>query len=53
MENFYKIQDVAKALSVTRNTIYNWIREGKIKVTRINGNPRISESEIERLKKEG
>lgn len=51
MERFYKISDVAEVFSVTRQTIYNWIEEGKINVTRINGIPRISEKEIERLKR--
>lgn len=51
MEKFYKIKDVAEVFSVTRQTIYNWIAEGKVNVIRINGNPRISEKEVERLKK--
>ena len=51
MEQYYKIKDVAKMLSVTIRTVYRWIDDGKITATRINENPRISESEITRITK--
>ena len=51
MEQLYKIHEVAKLLSVTRQTIYRWQAEGKIEVIYINDNPRIKESELKRLMK--
>lgn len=49
MEQLYKITEASKILSVTRQTVTRWIKEGKIQVVRINGNPRIKESELKRL----
>ena len=52
MEKLYKITEAAEILSITRQTIYQWHDEGKIQFVRVNGNPRIKESELKRLIKE-
>ena len=49
MEKLFTINEVAKLLKVTRQTIYNWENEGKIHFNRVNGLPRISESELKRI----
>ena len=51
MEKLYKYSEVAELLSVTRHTVERWAREGKLNVVRINGNPRVAESELKRLMK--
>lgn len=53
MEKYYKITEAAEILSVTKTTINNWRSQGKIKVVKINGRPRIAESELKRLAEEG
>lgn len=53
MEKYYNITEAAELLSVARFTIYRWNKKGKIKIVTINGNPRIAESELKRLIKEG
>lgn len=51
MEKQYTIKEVCKILGVTRQCIYHWERLGKINFTRVNGLPRISESELKRIVK--
>lgn len=51
MENQFTINQVCDILKVTRQTIYNWEKEGKIKFTRVNGLPRIAESELKKIVK--
>jgi len=46
---YYKIQEVAEMLSLSRQTIYKYIKEGKIKTTDVAGNPRISKEEVEKM----
>lgn len=52
MEKQYTIKEVCKILGVTRQCLYHWERSGKISFTRVNGLPRISESELKRIVKE-
>ena len=49
MERLYTIPEAAKALSVTRQTIYNWSKAGIIKFVRVNGRPRITETQIKSI----
>lgn len=49
MEQHYTITVVAKKLSVHRNTVARWLRDGLIKAVRIGGSVRIAASELERL----
>lgn len=52
MDILYNITKTAKLLGVSRNTIYKWEKENKIKIIKINGLGRVSESEIKRLRGE-
>lgn len=52
MERLYNITDTARYLSVGRNTIYRWIKQGLIQTIKVNGLTRIRESEIKRLRGE-
>ena len=46
----YTISEVAEILRVTRQTVYNWIKSGKIRVVRLpNGFIRITEDELKRI----
>lgn len=51
MEKQYTFKEVCKLFGITRQTIYNWQKEGKIKVVMINGRPRVPESELLRISK--
>jgi len=48
---FYTPEEAAVKLKITRRTVYRWLREGKIKATKLGQSPlwRIPESEIRRL----
>lgn len=43
--------DVCKIFKVSLGTVNNWIKEGKIKAVKIGRSVRISEEEIDRLKR--
>lgn len=45
------INKVAVEFGVTYRTVWNWIKDGKIKAVKISGIVRIPKSEVERLKK--
>ena len=52
MAEAYTIAKAAELLGVTRATLYNWIREKKVAITRIG--PRtafVTSAEVERVKK--
>lgn len=49
MEQLYTRKEVAKLAKVTIQAIVKWEKQGKIKVVRFNGKPRITESELKRL----
>ena len=51
MEQLYTFREVIKLLKIERTTLYRWEKEGKLKVVRINGKPRVPESELKRLMK--
>ena len=48
---YYKVKEVAEMLSVTRQCIDKWRKQGRIKAIKIGKAVRISEEEIERLKR--
>ena len=50
-KRFYRIDDVAEMLGVHRNTISNWIKQGKLKTSVIGGIKLIPSTEIDRLEK--
>lgn len=49
MEKLYKPEEVAEILKTSRETIYNWLRSGKLKGKKVFNFWRISESELNRI----
>ncbi|OHB72101.1 MAG: hypothetical protein A2W23_08685 [Planctomycetes bacterium RBG_16_43_13] len=46
----FRPDEVAKIIGVTRQTVYNWIQEGKIQVCRTPGGQyRVLRGEVERI----
>jgi excisionase family DNA binding protein len=45
------VEEVAKEFHVTKQTVYNWINAGRIRVVRLFGLLRIEQSEVERIKR--
>lgn len=48
-----KVEDLAKELKVSQMTIFRALQQGKIKAIKIGNCWRISEEELERIKKVG
>lgn len=52
-EHLWTVEDAAKYLGVTTQTVYKWVKKGEIPAIRVNRFLRFSQSEIdEHLKKE-
>ncbi len=51
MERYYTPEEIAELLKVSRETVYNWLRAGKLKGTKVFNFWRVSESELSRLLK--
>ena len=49
----YKVRDVAALLNIGRTTLYEYVREGKVRVVRFGRAIRIGRDELERIKREG
>ena len=49
MEKLYTLEEVSNILKVARITLERWEKANKIEVIRINGHPRVKESELQRL----
>jgi excisionase family DNA binding protein len=48
VEKLYTVKEVAKILSVSQNTIWRWVREGKLKSIKLsNGATRFTEKDIQ------
>ncbi len=47
-----RITELAKRLNVSRRTIYNWVDNGKVKLTEVDGIQYIADTEAQRLIKE-
>lgn len=45
----YRIADACHSLSISRSSLYNMIRDGRVKAVKIAGRTLILRSEIERL----
>jgi excisionase family DNA binding protein len=43
------VQDAARALSVSRATIYNWMRENRIETARVGGRRLVKIASVRRL----
>lgn len=52
-EKIYTLDDIAKELFVTKRTIYNYIKDKKIKCTKIGKLWTVSESELNYIKENG
>jgi len=50
LDRLYNITKTAELLGVTRETIYQWNREGKIKFIKVNGFNKVSENEIMKMR---
>lgn len=53
MENYLTLKDVAARLKVTKKTLYEWRRAGKIEFVKIGTRNRITTAELERFIEEG
>ncbi|MBT1279310.1 helix-turn-helix domain-containing protein [Thermoanaerobacter sp. CM-CNRG TB177] len=49
MEKLYTPEELAELLKVSRETVYNWLRSGKLKGIKVVNFWRIPESELNRL----
>jgi len=47
MEKLYKVEEVAEMLNVTRQTIYNWLKDGSLKEIKIKGIVRIKKTDLD------
>lgn len=46
MEEYYTIEEIMKVLKVSRNTVYSWIKEGRIKGVKIGRQWRIPKTAL-------
>ncbi|NLG84189.1 MAG: helix-turn-helix domain-containing protein [Firmicutes bacterium] len=53
MEQYYTPEEVANLLKINRETLYRWVREGRIKAKKIGTLLRIPESELKRFLESG
>jgi excisionase family DNA binding protein len=53
LEDFLFVEEAAKELRVTRKTLYDWMREGKLDFVTIGGRRRISRAALLALVKPG
>lgn len=49
----YTAKEVADILKLNERTVRNWINDGKIKAVKLNSEWRVSEEELNKIKKEG
>lgn len=49
MEKLYTVKEACELLKLTRQTLWNYCKEGKIEVVKIGTNIRIKESELKKL----
>lgn len=50
MDKLYNISKAGQLLGVTRQTIYRWEKEGKLKFVEVNGFKKVSELEIKKMR---
>ena len=46
LEKSYTPQEVAEALNVSRQTVYNWIKAGKLPAHKVGGTFRVYETDL-------
>jgi len=49
----YDLKEVAQMLGVSYLTVYNYVRQGRIKSVRVGRFLRVTQEEVERIMKEG
>ena len=49
----YTLKEIQELLQVTRRTLYNWIKDGKLKAFRIGKEWRVTKTELERVTNTG
>ena len=52
-ERYFTIEEIATRFKVTRQTVQNWLREGKLDSVKLGRARRILESSVDRMLKEG
>lgn len=52
MDKLYNISKASELLGVTRQTLYRWEKEGKVKFIQVGDFQKVSEIEIKRLRGE-
>lgn len=52
LDKLYNISKAAELLGVTRQTLYRWNKEGKVKFLSVGEFQKVSETEIKRLRGE-
>jgi excisionase family DNA binding protein len=45
----YKLKDIRAMLNVSRNTLYSWIKQGKLKSVKIGRHHFVKEEDLQRL----
>lgn len=50
--NYFSVSDIAKQYNFSYRTIWNYIKEKKLKAVKVNGTLRISKAEFKKLIKE-
>ena len=53
MEQFYTVDEVAKALKVTRQSVYRWMQSGQLRYVMVGDRRRISQSALNAFIREG
>lgn len=48
----YTIKEFMAMFKISRQTIYNWMKDGYLKTVKIGGKVLITQEEVDRLKKE-
>jgi len=49
MQKLYTTQQVAEYLQVTIQSVYNYIKRGKLKTIKFSGSTRVKESDLQRF----
>lgn len=48
---YYSVKDLSEELGFTRQTILNWIKNGKLEAIKVMRDYRIPEEEVDKIKK--
>ena len=53
LDRLYTLKEVENFLKVSRRTVYRYIKSGKLKAVKVNGQWRVPREELERIAREG